>query len=65
MTEEEWMVEQDRQFVLSSFVGMSKRWRFRPEPRVVPVVSVDRQLEIAVRVLDAKGARLGDERKAA
>ena len=48
------MESQQREFARSTFRGMSKRWRFKPEPKVGPVIAVDRQLEIALRALSGQ-----------
>lgn len=49
-TDAEWMARQERDYNRGTFAGMSRRWRF---PKPAPVIPVDRQLEIAMRALDA------------
>lgn len=52
MNDEQWMTAQERDYNRGTFAGMSKRWRFKPDPKPAPVIPVDRQLEIAMRVAD-------------
>ncbi|MFL0711645.1 MAG: hypothetical protein ACJLS2_02380 [Microcella pacifica] len=62
-TDAEWMAAQERNYNRGTFAGMTRRWRFKPDPKPAPVIPVDRQLEIAMRVADK--AREGGEKEVA
>lgn len=62
MTDDEWMVQQDRAHARATFSRMGRVWR-TPKPR--PVIPPGRQLEIALAALAAQEAREGGTEKAA
>lgn len=62
MTDDEWMVQQDREHARATFGRMDRVW---PELKAQPVIAPDRQMEIALSVLAKQEAREGGTEKAA